>query len=604
MIIPFKDEVIIDIECKNKDIERLEHLYSKSHFIYHQKEARSQLTHYLNTGDLPLTTLSPVIGSKNESLHNALYLSNRYKTTPDDSSLHLVESALVQTCFSKIEDDYGNKGYCNSNSEQMFFPFFILKSALRNNPEESGFYISTADLKSVCLQPDWSEKKCRETIVKALDKNISNVINKPNFTNNSLKARCIELAVFSIGNPNLSVILDLAKNFPDYLAVKDIQRHYHDNEWYQPNTRYTIEHLNNSIEFYISIYPAPMESIENILIRECNQLLNSVTQLPKLNSIEFQTEFNELVDGVKAVLHNLTYNISSLGAISSARWTYNRQYDFLQAFSDRTSYFYDRNDIYINVLVKMYGIIRAYNHNRTITLKKQPFNVYSQSPTTVIDDIRTLNNSYESLALQYSVNSIEDLILEGITSFKSLKDNWLTKNADSTLEFLQETELTKRLSSYLHRNNVNVSTENDRNVGRSDLEITFWHKQGAQKAIIENKRITDNDDHSKIVDKYCSAIHQIKHYLEDQNGNGYILFFIFKRDVIEIENLLLNNDIKLEKIEHPSSCTGFNLIHDKKYKIKLINLPIESPTKTYKKSPLTIAIKERYRSNSSNTFAH
>lgn len=599
MIIPFKHEVMIDIDCKNENIERL---YNKPHFRFYQEEARSQLLHYLNTGNLQLTTLSRVIGDENVGLYDALCLSNQYKITQYDNSLHLVESALVQTHFNNVENDYGSQRHSYSYRSRIPSHFSSLISTLKNKPTDSGFYISTWSKKSVCLQPNWSEKKCRDTIVKALENNISSNVDKTYFTNNSLKSRCIELVVFSIGNPNLSVILDLPKNLPDYLAVKDLQCHYHDNEWLQPNIRYTIEHLDKSTELYISIYPVPMKRIEKILINECYQLLDSITRLPKSNSNVFQTEFNKLVNGVKAVLHNLTYNMSALCAVSSKQWTYNKQRDFLNAFSDRTSHFFYMDDVYLKVLVQMYGIIRAYNHHCTIVLEKRSFNHLLQSPTTIIGDIGTSNNSYELPFLQYSVSTIEDLILEGIASFKSLKDNWLIKSTDAKLVFLKETELTKKLSSYLHRNNVGVSTENDRNAGRSDLDVTFWHGQGVQKAIVENKRITINDDRGMIVDKYCSALHQIEHYLEDRTGNGYILFFICQRNVVEIENLLLSSDDKLEKIDHPSFFSGFNLMHNKKYKIKLISLPIEPPTKTYKESPLTIAIKERY--STSNILSH
>ncbi|EIA1619581.1 hypothetical protein K6809_003246 [Vibrio parahaemolyticus] len=598
MIIPFKNEVTIDLECKNKSITRL---YNRPHFRQAQEHARSQLLHYLNTGDLPLTPLSRVIGRQNAGLHNALYLANQYKQAHYDNSLHLIESALVQTHFSNDENDNGNQIHFYSSrrhyKERIHFHFGHLRSTVRNKSTESGFHIATQFKNSVCLQPNWTEKQCRDAIVEILEKNISRNVDKTYFTNESLEARCIDLGVFSIGNPNLSVILDLTENLPDYLVVKDIQCHYHYNEWEQPNVLYTIEHLNKSAELYISIYPVPMKRIEQILANECNRLLDTITWLPESNSSVFQTEFNKLVDGVKAVLHNLTHNMSALSAVSNTQWTYNKQRDFLRVFSNRTSYYFDRHDVYLKVLVQMYGIIRAYNVHRTAIQEKLPSNHFLQPPTIVIGDIGTSNLSYGLPLLQHTVTTIEDLLIEGIASFKSLKDNWLAKNTDKELAFRKETELTKRFSSYLHRNNVDVSNENDRNAGRSDIDVTFWYAPSIQKAIIENKRVTTSDTHDEIVDKYCSALHQIEHYLECRNGTGYILFFICQRDVAEIEELLLVSDEKLKKIDNSLCCRGFNLIHDNKYKIKLISLPIDPPTETYKESPLTKAIKERFKAS-------
>ncbi|MBU1391714.1 MAG: hypothetical protein KJ856_10135 [Gammaproteobacteria bacterium] len=593
MIIPFKNEVTIDLECKNESIERL---YNMPHFRQAQEHARSQLLHYLNTGDLPSTTLNRVIGQENAGLHNALYLANQYKKTHYDNSLHLIESALVQTHFSNVENDNGNQIHFYSsrqqNKERIQLRFPHLSSTLRNDSTESGFHIAMLFQNSVCLQPDWTEKQCRDAIIEILEKSIFRKIDTPYFRNDHLEDRCIELDVFSIGNPNLSVILNLTENLPNYLVVKDIQCHYHYNEWVQPNIRYTIQHLNKSAELYISIYPVPMNRVEQILTNECNQLLDSITLLPESNSSLPQTEFNTLVDGVEAVLHNLTHNIRSLSAVSNTLWAYNKQRDFLRAFSNHRSYYFHRHDVYIKLLVQMYGIIRAYNVYRTAMLKKPTSNHFLQPSTSTTPDL-----SHGLPLLRNSVTTIEDLLLEGITSFKSHKDNWLEKSTDNKLIFRKETELTKKLRSYLHRNNVVMSLENDRNAGRSDLEVTFLNSQAIQRAIIENKRITTDDTHYKIIDKYCNALHQIKHYLEGYDAEGYILFFVFQRDVAEIEKLLLGCDKKLKKIDSSLFCNGFHLIHDNKYKIKLISLPIEPPTITYKESKITKAIKECFKSS-------
>lgn len=602
MIIPFKDEATIDIDWQNRAIERL---YDKPHFRYHQENAKAQLCNYIHTGRLPFDALSNVIGCANVGLKHALSLVTNYQRTHYENSLHRLEAVLIQTHFSDSESENGYQFHSHSSyyqaQERIPYRYSLLASQVRPESTESGFHIGIRFKNSVCLQPDWSAKQCRDTIIMALEQKISQNVDRNYFTNDSLELRCIDLDVFSIGNPNLPVISDLSGNLPDYLTVKDIQYHYHGNEWCQPNVRYTVEHCTKATELYISIYPVPMKRIEQILSDQCHQLLNLLNQLPELHSKTVRSEFNILKDGVKAVLQNLDDCEDTLNEVSSALWAYNKQRDFLNAFKNRTSYSISKHDIYTKSLVQMHGIIRAYNTYRLTTLKKRVLAEFYKPQTTIVNNVDNLMEVSSSL-LQFSATTIEELLLEGITAFKTRKDNWLVKNPEKPTEltFRKETELTKILRSYLYRSNVMTSLEDDRGVGRSDLEITFYNSQIVQRAIVENKRITEDTD-ADIVDKYCSALHQIEHYLENNNADGYILFFVCLKDLAQVETLLLNCDDKLQRVDNPNNRHGFNLIHDDKYKVKLIKLPLNAPTKTYKKSILSRTIKESFNASKNST---
>ena len=88
--------------------------------------------------------------------------------------------------------------------------------------------------------------------------------------------------------------------------------------------------------------------------------------------------------------------------------------------------------------------------------------------------------------------------------------------------------------------------------------------------------------------------------MEDNADFGYVVFFIFDRELDHIEKLLLDSDEQLVRVENPIRPNGFNLVHDQKYKVKLVALPLNSPTASYQKSQLTMSIKNKFRQNRKN----
>lgn len=196
---------------------------------------------------------------------------------------------------------------------------------------------------------------------------------------------------------------------------------------------------------------------------------------------------------------------------------------------------------------------------------------------------------------------MESLLLNAISSFKGNRTNWITsESTDNDNKCLPEPSLTKKLKTYIDRETYQCSAETTISMGRCDLEVFGLFVNGPEKAFIECKLIK-NDDIHKIRDKYDSAITQIKHYTENSKHSGYLIFFIFGRDVNEIKEILLENQTLLLTIDNPKYSTGFTLIYDEKYKIMFVSLPSESPTETHKnrkmnKTKLSTIISNSYTS--------
>jgi hypothetical protein len=418
---------------------------------------------------------------------------------------------------------------------------------------------------------------------------ISKAINKTTcfeyFSKSSLESRCLDLYVFSISNYNINVTAELECYLPEYLKFLSKESIQDNSELHHRNVRYTVRHIPSQVEMYISIYPVLMRNVEHILLSECEDLLRTEEQLISFCPAGLYDDLHSLLESVKAVNYNLTSVLEKQNEVKNSLCSYTTQRNFLRRLGYTSSFHFWKQNIFVKSLVKMYGIIRAYNANyihiqARLRNTMYSINVQASKERLILDAL--MNGTKET--------PIDSLLLEGINGFKMNKNNWITNAPDGSLKIKRETELTKQLETYLQRKNVKTAREVSRGTGKSDLEIDMHIIDfDYQKATVEIK-LSNTDSDADVIDKYTSALHQIKHYTKDNNNAPYIILFFSQLDLDKLEKLLLKCDRLLKRAES-SRENGFKLIHDQKIKVLLVELPLQAPSQSYRRDPLTDEIK-------------
>ncbi len=354
----------------------------------------------------------------------------------------------------------------------------------------------------------------------------------------------------------------------------------------------------SELKIYICIYIFNLPSRQKSLMELIDELSIKKSRCPNLepNIAHSSTDFGRVIKEAYKYLNELYKHIDTFGDENFnclPSLSVEVKESNLKLFSERKPLFYQQ----IEAIERAKQLSRFLSKNeicKNITGNDHYHYPQKNNNTTSLEQFKPTFYTQNHLDL-------ESLLLEAFAGFKKSKDNWLIKNLEDpkVKQCKTEPQLCEKLSSYIERNVVTCSYENNVSTGRYDLRVSGLFDEGYKKATIECKRIT-NDGDSEIIDKYCGALKQIENYVEDNADFGYVVFFIFDRELDHIEKLLLDSDEQLVRVENPIRPNGFNLVHDQKYKVKLVALPLNSPTASYQKSQLTMSIKNKFRQNRKN----